>query len=1038
MFKEKHLVEDYIIKQLEQKGWSFIPADALERESYEEPLLIPVLVRALKRINKESGIGDEEIKKALNELKLTGTGIEGAKRILNFYKFGIPVKFEKEKVVKYIRLFDFSACAGDPHANRQSLENNEFIVSRQVYYYGRETIRTDIMLYVNGIPLVNIECKNPLSISESWYTAYRQIKDYERLVPELYKYVQIGVGAESIARYFPIVPWQNEPPTHEWRDEEKDSIDSMALMLSRDILLDIIRNYLFFRIELGNAIKVITRYMQYRAANKMVNRVISGISQYQNLKSQISQSQIKNKGLVWHWQGSGKTLTMIFAANKLYYTEELENPTIFFIVDRIELESQLYKEFNSLDIVKPEIIDSVAELKKILQFDDYRGKRGVFITLIHKFRPEELKELYKELEEVTRSKETIMNRRNVIAFIDEGHRTQYGLLASQMKTILKNAFFFALTGTPISKKGRDTYLEFSYPPDEVYLDRYFITDSIRDGFTVKIAYQPRLEEKVRLKKDLLSAFLETEFEELPEDVREEIEDKVKKRLNAIKVVLENPQRIKVIAEDIAKHFKENIDGKFKAMVVAGSRKACHIYKQELDRHLPSEYSEIVMTYRRDDEQPLLDRVAETRAQYGNRDIADIRKDIVEKFREETFPKILIVTDMLLTGFDAPILQVMYLDKPLKEHRLLQAVARTNRPYKDLKEAGLIIDYVGILKEFKKALEMYNEEDIKLALTSYDGIREEFFSLVNEILEILKPVCQGTGREVPRNYERETLLKACEVITTEREKEKEFIEKYKRLRKVFELLGPDNIKLEYFEDYKWISAIYTYYMKIVIQRPPVEGYVERYYDKTVRFIHKATEIEKLETDLPIVAFDEGYLKALEERLKSRKEKAANILFTLNRLVLVERHRNPIYESLVEKVERLLELWREKTKDYERIYREGVIAINEIKSLSERQKSLGMSSFEYSLLLALEEKFGKPVSPVEGGWDEKLLNEVRNISEKLKNYMFPGWFNQPTVEKNVEREVRRFTRMLKGKYSMTLEEMDELYKKLIERVKNYGAI
>jgi len=629
-----------------------------------------------------------------------------------------------------------------------------------------------------------------------------------------------------------------------------------------------------------------------------------------------------------------------------------------------------------------------------------------------------------------------MNRKNVIAFIDEGHRTQYGLLAAQMKSILKNAFFFALTGTPISKKGRDTYLEFSYPPDEVYLDRYFITDSIRDGFTVKIAYQPRLEEKVRLKKDLLEAFLETEFEELPEDVREEIEDKVKKRLSAIKVVLENPERIKVIAKDIAKHFKENVDRKFKAMVVAGSRKACHIYKQELDRHLPPEYSEIVMTYRRDDEQPLLYRVAETRVRYGYRDIADIRKDIVEKFKEETFPKILIVTDMLLTGFDAPILQVMYLDKPLKEHRILQAVARTNRPYKDLKEAGLIIDYVGILKEFKKALEMYNEEDIKLALTSFNGLKEEFVILVKEILEILKPVCvrTRTGREVPRNYERETLLKAVEVLTTEEGKEKEFIEKYKNLRKLFELLGPDDIKLEYFEDYKWISAIYTYYMKIVIQKPPVEGDVERYYGKTVRFIHKATEIEKLETDLPQVTFDEGYLKTLEERVKSRKEKAANILFTLNRLVLVERHRNPIYESLVEKVERLLELWKEKTKDYERIYEEGVIAINEIRSLSKRQKSLGFSDLEYSLLLALEEKFGKPAC---ADRDEKLLNEVRNISEGLKNYMFPGWFNQPTVQKNIEREVRRFVRGLKGRYSITLEEMDELYKKLIERVRNYGT-
>lgn len=1019
VFNEKHLIEDYILKKLQEKGWRFVPADSLERDTYDEPLLIPPLVRAIERINKKTGIGDEEISKALNELKLTSTGTEGAKRILNFYKFGIPIKFEKERVVKYVQLFDF-----------ENIENNEFLVSRQVYYYGKDAIRTDIILYVNGIPLVNIECKNPVSMSESWVTAFKQIKDYEKTVPELYKYVQIGVAAESIARYFPIVSWQNEVMTHEWkitplnpplvrgdieglplaRGELTGGVDSTIEMLSRDILLDIVKNFLFFRVEFGNATKVITRYMQYRAANKMVNRVVK------NLKGE----ETKNKGLIWHWQGSGKTLTMIFAANKLYYSKILENPTVIFIVDRIELEDQLYKEFYSLDLVEPEVIGSVYELKAVLGYDDYRGKRGVFITLIHKFRPEELEGLHNELENVSKLKETIMSRKNVIAFVDEGHRTQYGLLAAQMKAILKNAFFFALTGTPISKKGRDTYLEFSYPTKEVYLDRYFITDSIKDGFTVKIVYQPRLEEEVHLKKDLLETFLEIEDEELPEEIKEDVKDKVKEKLNVIKVVLENPERIRTIAEDITKHFKENIDGKFKAMVVAGSRKACVLYKRELDKHLPKEYSAVVMTYTREDEPVIQEYVAEPKARYGGRDIEDIRKDIIEKFKEEAFPKILIVTDMLLTGFDAPILQTMYLDKPLKEHRLLQAVARTNRPFKDLKEAGVVIDYVGILKEFKKALEMYSEEDIKGAIFSYENIREEFIVLINEILEILK--------EVSKNYERETLLKAIEVLTTDEEKGKEFIKAYKNLRRIFELLGPDEIKLEYFEDYKWISAIYTFYMKIVIQKPPYERYVQKYYEKTVRFIHKATEIEKLETGLPVIAFDERYLTELEERVKSKKEKAANILFTLNRLVLVERHRNPVYESLVEKVERLLELWREKTKDYERIYTEGVKAINEIKTLFERQKRLAFSDLEYSLLLAFEKRLKK---------EDGLLNEVKELSGRIGKYMFPGWINQATAEKDVEREVRRFVRGFKGRYNLSLSEMEDLYKELIERVRNYGS-
>jgi type I restriction enzyme R subunit len=999
-FDEKKLVEDYFVQKLQEKGWEFVPADELERESYQEPLLIPGLIRAIERTNKGLDIGDEEINKVLNELRLAGTGSEGAKRILNLLKLGVPVKFEKDRVVRYINLFDY-----------ENIDNNEFVITRQVNYDGRERIRTDIMLYINGIPLVNIECKNPTSISESWYNAYLQIKDYENIVPELYKYVQIGIAAESKARYFPIVPWQREDvKTHEWREEDLDSIDSTIEMLSPGNLLDILKHFLFFREEHGTATKVITRYMQYRASNKMVARVI------RNLREE----EEKNKGLVWHWQGSGKTLTMIFAANKLYYAQELGNPTIFFIVDRIELEEQLYQEFFSLDIVQPEIIGSISELKDVLAYDDYRGKRGVFIVLIHKFRPEELKVLQKELEKISEHKETIMNRKNVVAFIDEGHRTQYGLLAAQMKAILKSAFFFALTGTPISRRDRNTYLEFSYPPQEFYLDRYFITDSIRDGFTVKIVYQPRLEQE-HLKKDLFQAFIEAEFEEIPEYFREDVEEGVKRRLNSVNLFLENPKRIKVISKDIAEHFKENVDGKFKAMVVAASRKACVLYEQELRKYLPDEYIKVVMTESEREKEPLIaEHVAETRAQYGYKDISDIRKEIIEKFKEEEFPKILVVTDMLLTGFDAPILQTMYLDKPLKEHRLLQAVARTNRPFRGVKEAGLVIDYVGILKEFKKALEMYSETDIAGALFSYDNLREEFIELVKKTLEIF--------REVPKDYERETLLKAVEVLTTDEEKEKEFVENYRKLRKVFELLGPNEVKLEYFEDYKWLSAIYTYYMKVVVRKPAYGAYVQKYYEKTVKFVHKATEVEKLDKELPPLTFDDNYLQKLEEKVKDKKEKAANILFTLNRLVLVEKHRSPIYESLVERVEKLLEMWKEKTRDYERIYKEGVKVIEDVSTLSERQRSLGFSDLEYSMLLTLEEGLGE---------SDGLAREIRSLSERLKKYMFPGWINQTTIRKEVEREVRRFVRSLKTRYGFSLKEMNDLYEKLMESVKNYGA-
>lgn len=991
---EKTAVENYIINELIKKGWRFVAAGELQRIDLEEPLLIGNLINALKGINEGIGLGEEEIRKVINELKLRGAGIEEVKQILYFLKNGVSIKFEKERVVKNVKLFDFD-----------DISKNEFIVSRQVSYKGKETIRVDIILYVNGIPLVIIECKNPLDMSVSWYDAYRQIKYYEKNVPEFFKYVQIGIAAEQIAKYFPIVPWLDNVKIYEWKENGKNSLDSAIEMLSPSKLLDLIKNFVFIREEKGKATKVIARYMQYRAANKIVERVLN------NLKGKKE----PNKGLIWHWQGSGKTLTMIFAANKLYHLPELENPTIFFIVDRRELEEQLRQEFNALDILKPEVIGSINQLKRMIKHDEGKGKRGIFITLIHKFNAKELDDLQKEL---AKTQETIMQRKNIVALIDEGHRSQYGLLAAQMRRILKNAFFFAFTGTPLAKKGRDTYQEFSNPPYESYLDKYFIEDSIKDGFTLKIVYMPHLEDEkgIHLDKELLETFLKEEFEELPEDIRGKVEEKVRRKLNKIRIVLKNPKRVRRIAEDIAKHFQEEVDKKFKAMVVAVDREACILYKRALDKLLPPKYSEVVMTFNMKDPKPIREYFEELKEKYKGKEIEEIRKEIVDKFKEkEELPKILIVTDMLLTGFDAPILQTMYLDKPLKEHRLLQAIARTKRPYEDVKEAGLIIDYIGLFKELEKAFEIYSKEDIKGAIYDIDEMRKDFVNLMKKLLAMFEGL--------PKNYEMPTLMKTFEILSSDDKKAKEFLKGYRKLRKFFELLGPDIIKAELYKEYRWISGIYVHYIRIVDRRKEVHDNVREYFRRTINFVYATTEIGMLKENSPIIEFDENYIKNLEKKVKSREEKVANIVFTLNKFILVERHKNPVYERVVDKVERIVKMWKEKNKEFEKIYEEGVRIWKEINELDKRQKEMGLNKLEYSILLNLEEKFGKM---------PELIKDVKELVNKLQPHTFPNWIVQQTARKNVGREIRRFI----WKYGLTMEEREKLYKKLMESVENYA--
>jgi type I restriction enzyme R subunit len=1005
LFSEKSLVEDYFIQKLQEKGWKFIPADNLERESLEEPLLTPNLIRALKRLNVGIQIGDEEIRQVLNELKLKTSGAEHAKQILNYLKYGIPIKFEKERVVKYVKLFDYG-----------NTTNNDYIISRQVIHQtGDKQIRNDIILYINGIPIANIECKNPASLTENWFSAYKQIMEYEKTAPEPYKYIQIGIAAEQTARYFPTAPWQQEDvKIHQWRTPDKqDPIDATIEMLTPSTLLNIIQNYLFFRIEHDTTTKVITRYMQYTASEKTVNRVTT----------YIQGKETKNKGLIWHWQGSGKTLTMIFAANKLYRDPLLENPTIFFIVDREELQEQLYQEFTALDITKPETIDSINALRQILRHDENRGKRGIFITLIHKFRPEELQQLQKELDTLSQKQETIQTRKNVILFVDEAHRTQYGLLAAQMKQLLKNASPFALTGTPIAKTGRDTYQEFSYPPKETYLDKYFIIDSIQDGFTLKIAYQPHLEkeESIHLKKEMLDTFIQIEFEEIPEEYREKTEEKIKQKLNTIKVYLENPDRTKRVAQDIKQHFEENLDGKFKALIIAVNRLACIHYKRELDKLLPKEYTEVVMTFTRTDRQEIQDYLKELTTRYHGKDIEDIRKQIIDKYKEEEYPKILIVTDMLLTGFDVPILQTMYLDKPLKEHRLLQAIARTNRPYKDIKEAGLIIDYIGILKEFTRAFENYTKEDIQGVLLDLNTLTQEFTQTLDETMTLFQniPIDQD---------DRQAMLKAFETVTTNEQNAKKFQQNYRHLRKLFELLGTHPIKLQKLKEYAWLTQVYGYYIHWLRQEQYEEyKYVPKYFPKTLKYVYKTTELADIEKQYQTIQFDANYLRNLQEKIKTKEEKAANILFTLNRFILVDHQKNPIYETLTEKIERILDLWKEKTKDYEKIYNQAAQIVNEMNQLQSRQRQLAFTDLQYAMLLTLEQK----LSP-----NKNLAQDVQELTSQLQPQMFKGWQTQQTTRKTIEREIRRYLRKYIKQNNLSLADLDTLHGKIMESVKTYG--
>ncbi|HOL22198.1 MAG TPA: HsdR family type I site-specific deoxyribonuclease [bacterium] len=994
---EKKLVEDYIGEKLEEIGWKFVVAGELKRESTREPLLFENLKEAITRINRDKNIGDEEIKKVMDEIKLLQNEQEGIKKFLHYLKYGIGIKFEKERVVKIVDLIDY-----------ENPDNNEFIFSKQVHFRGSDLIIPDIVLYVNGIPLVEIECKSPVDIRTDWQSGYNQIKNYEKIVPELYKYVQIGISLCEKVRYFPIVPWTEKGDVYIWKKDKLPEDEAIIDFLTPCTLLDILRNFLFIREQYGEIKKVICRYMQYNAVNKIYNRVIG------NIKG----TEDKNKGLIWHWQGSGKTLTMIFASHKLYFDKHLENPSIFIIVDRKELEEQMKEELSSLKLnFSFELVENVRGLKEIITYDNFRGKRGVFLTLIHKFSPDE-KFLPEEIPN------SISERKNVICFLDEVHRSQYGLLAACMKSVLKNAFYFGFTGTPISERERNTYMEFGYPlKEEGYLDRYFLDQSQRDGFTVPLIYQLRLENLHINEKDIKFFIEKIEEDEFKGDVDfyPDVSERVRKRLNYINVILESENRIEKISKDIAEHFKENIDGKFKGMVVCGSRKAAVLYKKYLDLYLPPEYSEVVMTFGLGDKEPIKSFYSLWKMRHPEFPDDDRKiKKIVEDFKEKEFPKIIIVTDMLITGFDAPILQVIYLDKLLKKHRLLQTIARTNRPYNDMKEAGLIIDYAGVIKHLNYALREYYRGDVKGLLFDFNSLFEEFEGLI----ENMRGMFKGIGLKI----ERENLLEGVEILKDDRIRE-EFFSEYKKARKIFELLTSHSQKLKYLKEFKWFTAVYEYYKKLTMDEEE-EKYIERFFKKTLDIVHKSFEVEEIKNVQAISKIDLKNIEKLKKSLLPEKERVINIIFALSKLVLVEKLKSPAYKSIAERVENLIRQWKERKFDTELLFEEEKGIIREIERVEIEKENLGFDDFDYGIFSILKDDIKEKERM-------KIKEYVEEIRKLIKEDMIENWMENPALKQNIERKTREFCLKLKNAYGLSYETFDLLHKKLTDFIKEYAG-
>ena len=669
-------------------GYTYVYGPDVERD-YHSPLYEDVLLPALQRINK--GLPLDAINETIYKLKNfeSGSLLQKNMTFTDYLQNGVPVKYFEngEERSTLVYLADFKNPA-----------NNDFTVANQWTFIENSEKRPDIILFVNGLPLVVVELKSPSREETDASDAYRQLRNYMYEIPSMFIYNEVCVMSDMTTSKAGTLT-SGEDRYMEWKttDGSYENTQYTAFdtffegLFEKNRFLDILKNFICFNVDGEKTFKVLAAYHQYFAVKK-------AIASTQNATVTDGKG-----GVFWHTQGSGKSLSMVFYAH--YLQEALESPTIVVITDRNDLDDQLYGQFaRCKDFLRqtPQHAQSRTHLKELLA---NRQANGIIFTTMQKFEE---------------SDEPLSERRNIIVMADEAHRSQYGLTEKvvvrqkedgevEAKTIigtariirdsLPNATYIGFTGTPISSKDRSTREVFGD-----YIDIYDMTQAVEDGATRPVYYESRV---IHLKLDEKTLHLiDDEYDLMAENADPYVIEKSKKELGQMEAILGADQTIRSLVDDILDHY-ENYRANIltgKAMIVAYSRPiAMKIYKRILElRPAWTEKVAVVMTQGNNDPE-------EWREVIGNK---AHKEDMARKFKDNDSPlKIAIVVDMWLTGFDVPSLATMYVYKPMAGHNLMQAIARVNRVFKD-KEGGLVVDYVGIAAALKQAMNDYTARDKK--------------------------------------------------------------------------------------------------------------------------------------------------------------------------------------------------------------------------------------------------------------------------------------------------------------------------------------
>jgi type I restriction enzyme R subunit len=873
-------------------GWTPItPEVAKQKRGGEAGMMLrDELEAALAKFNP--WMTADAIRQVIEKLEAIPPTIEGNRDMLAWLRGERQWYDEAEKRHRHIQIIDFDQLA-----------KNVFHVTWEwkLKPPARKGNRADVMFVINGVPVCIVEHKNPKD-GGAIDRGVTQLKRYEKETPELIGAPQL-FNVTHLLDYWYGVTWNaNRRFMARWKQQpEKTYRFAVQAFFEPTDVLRTLRDWILFYVEDGETRKSVLRQHQRIAIDKIVVRC---------------EDPDKKRGLVWHTQGSGKTFTLLTAARLILEDKaRFQNATVILVVDRTELEGQLKGWVEKLlgEMQQQDIpikrAESKDEVRDLLRAD----RRGLIISMIHKF------------EGIDKDANT---RANIYVFIDEAHRSVAKDLGTYMMAAVPNATIIGFTGTPIAKtaQGEGTFKIFGTEDEQGYLDKYSIRESIEDETTLPIRHTMAPSEMTVPAERLDKEFFELAAAEGVTDVEEL--NKVLDRAVGLRTFLTADDRIGKVAAFVAEHFKERVlPLGYKAFLVGVNREACAKYKRALDKLLPPEWSEAVYT---DSPADVVERPLVAEVQLTPEREADVR--VLFKKANEA-PKILIVTDKLLTGYDAPLLYCMYLDKPMRDHVLLQAIARVNRPFVDAngvqKRVGIVVDFVGVLRELKKALQ-FDSSDVGGVIEDLDLLLKDFL----EKIEKAKVDYLDSGEESSADEKLERLVFGR---LLDPEPRKAFFEAYKETEALWEILSPSPELRDHITTFKRLAQLYAAVRNAYADSV---GYVADLAYKTRRLVEESATQEGLGKLTKSVTFDVKTLEGLRSEPGSDEGKVFNLVRGLQKEIEEEADAAPVLQSLKHRAERIL-------KDMENRNTTGLAAMDMLATLAKEKEAAIKAASDSSL-------------------------------------------------------------------------------------------